>query len=111
MGDDAHAKKCGVRDDIRGGGCRVAGNVHLRINESLGEAAKDTDEEVEDAGDPRDALWRRRECFLPSRLWHREAAGHDGASDDCHMTFFLIAMSDLRVEVRCEEFAVCSESE
>jgi hypothetical protein len=53
MGDDAHANKRRVRDDVRGGGPGVARHVHLGINEPFRKAAEDADEQVEYAGDPR----------------------------------------------------------
>ena len=44
VGDDSDADKSSVRDHVRGGRCGVAGDVHLRIHEAFGEAAKDGDE-------------------------------------------------------------------
>jgi len=52
IGNDAQANESGVGDDVRSSGCRLAGNVHLGFHKSFGEAAEDTDEQVEDAGDP-----------------------------------------------------------
>ena len=56
VGDDAHADKAGVRDYVPGRGRRVAGNVHLGIHKSLGKAAEDADEQVENAGESGEAL-------------------------------------------------------
>ena len=56
VGDDAQADKSGVRDDVPSRGRRVAGNVHPGVHKSFGKAAEDADEQVEDAGDSREAL-------------------------------------------------------
>ncbi len=56
VGDDAHADKSGVRDNVESRGRRVAGNVDRGIHKSFGKAAEDADEQVEDAGDSREAL-------------------------------------------------------
>ena len=54
--DDAHTDKSGVRENVPSRGRRVAGNVHLGIHKAFGKAAEDADEQVEDAGDSREAL-------------------------------------------------------
>ena len=56
VGDDAHANKSGVRDDVPSRGRRVAGSVHLGFHKAFGKAAEDADEQVEDAGDSREAF-------------------------------------------------------
>ena len=56
VGDNAHADKSGVRDNVPSRGRRVAGNVHLGIHKAFGKAAEDADKQVEDAGDSRKAL-------------------------------------------------------
>ena len=56
VGDDTHADKSGVRDNVPSRGRRVAGNVHLGFDKSFGKAAEDADDQVEDAGDLREAL-------------------------------------------------------
>jgi len=50
VGDNADAEQPGVRGHVPGRGCRVAGDVHLGFHETLGEAAEDADEQIEDAG-------------------------------------------------------------
>lgn len=57
VGNHGHADKSGVRDHIRGGGCRVAGNIHFGIYNSFGKATEDADEQIEDAGDSRKTFW------------------------------------------------------
>ena len=56
VGDNAQADKSGVRDNVPGRGRGVAGNVHLGFDEPFGKAAEDPDEQVQDAGDSREAL-------------------------------------------------------
>ena len=56
VGDDADADKAGVRDYVMSRSCGVAGNVHLGFHKSLGKTAEDAHEQVEDAGDSREAL-------------------------------------------------------
>ena len=55
--NDAHPNESGVCDNVPSRRRRIAGNVHLRIDKSFSEAAKNADEQVEDAGDSRDAPW------------------------------------------------------
>ncbi len=56
VGDDAQADQSGVGDDVPRRGRRVAGHVHLGFHKAFGKAAEDADEQVEDAGDAREAL-------------------------------------------------------
>ena len=56
VGDDAQTNKPGVCDNVPSRSCRVAGNVHPGIDKSFGKAAENADEQVEDAGDSREAL-------------------------------------------------------
>jgi hypothetical protein len=56
VGDDAHADESRARDDVPGGGCRVPCDVHLGVHNPLCKAAEDANEQVEDAGDPRETL-------------------------------------------------------
>ncbi len=56
VGDDAQAHQSGVRDHVPSRGRRVAGHVHLGVDKAFGKAAEDADEQVEDAGDSREAL-------------------------------------------------------
>ena len=56
VGGDDHADKSGVREDVPSRGRCVAGHVHLGIPKAFGKAAEDANEQVEDAGDPGEAL-------------------------------------------------------
>ena len=56
VGHDAHADESQVREHVPGRGRRVAGRVQLGIRKSFGKAAEDAHQQVEDAGDPRQAL-------------------------------------------------------
>jgi hypothetical protein len=56
VGHDAHADELHIREYIPNRGRCIAGDVYLGVHKSFGEAAGDADEQVEDAGDSREAL-------------------------------------------------------
>jgi len=56
VGDDAETHKSGVGNYVPGRFRRVARDVDLGVHKALGKATEDGDEQVEDAGDSREAL-------------------------------------------------------
>ena len=69
VGGDADLDESGVGDQVAGGGGRIAGHIHGAVDAGKGERAKDADREIEEPGDPREALGRAhgrtlRECPL-----------------------------------------------